>query len=150
MKKILILVLLFNLHLFADLKVGEKFPEISLEDQFETMQTIDKTDKWVLMVFEKDVSVGLTKQLKKMPEHYVEKKHIKIISDISTMPSFITTMFALPKMKKYPFSVMLINDDTGKTFNQEKKKVTLFALKNRKIKSITFLHPDDVGNFIGQ
>ncbi|MCW8822400.1 MAG: hypothetical protein OQK45_09230, partial [Sulfurovum sp.] len=57
--------------------------------------------------------------------------------------SFITSMFALPKMKKYPFSVILINDDFGNQFNRQEGKVTIYTLKNNKIQSIDFLTPEE-------
>ncbi len=60
------------------------------------------------------------------------------------MPSFISSLIALPKMKKYPFSVMLINDDFGKQFNQLEDKITVYQLKDHKIKAIRFLTPEEL------
>ena len=60
------------------------------------------------------------------------------------MPSFITKLFALPKMKKYPFSVLLINDERGKQFDKQTGKLTLYTLKKRIITSIKFIKPSEL------
>jgi len=148
MKNILLFSLLMGSLAFAGLHVGERFPHMELKDQFDRPQRVTAKDKWVVMAFEKSVSVSLSNYLKKREKGYLEKHHIKVISDISTMPSFITTMFALPKMKKYPFSVMLIRDDSGKVFERQKGKVTIYELKRNKIVSVRYLTPQELISLI--
>jgi len=147
MKQLLLISLLFTGSLFADFKVGDTLPEIKLEDQFEQEFKVDDTDTLLIMAFEKDLSVVVNEYLKQQPKSFLETHHAKYISDISTMPSIITTMFALPKMKKYPFSVMLINDDFGKQFNSIEGKITIYKLKNHKIEEILFFSPDAFPTF---
>jgi len=144
MKKLLLISTLLTASLFAEFKVGDTFPKTLLEDQFEKSMEIKSSDKLVIMAFEKDVSIEISTFLKAQPKDFMAKEHLKYISDISTMPSFITSMFALPKMKKYPFSVMLIEDDFGKQFNKKDEKVTLYKLKNRKITAIEFVDPKNL------
>jgi len=141
MKHILLASLLFTGSLFADFKVGDTLPTITLEDQFEKEHSVEAKDTLVVMAFEKDISVVVNEYLKKQPGTYLAAHHAKFISDISTMPSFITSMFALPKMKKYPFSVMLINDDFGKQFNKQEGKITVYTLKKHKITEIRYVTP---------
>jgi len=144
MKKLLLISTLLTASLFAEFKVGDTFPKTLLEDQFEKSMEVKSSDKLVIMAFEKDVSIEISTFLKAQPKDFMAKEHLKYISDISTMPSFITSMFALPKMKKYPFSVMLIEDDFGKQFNKKDEKVTLYKLKNRKITAIEFIDPKNL------
>jgi hypothetical protein len=54
-------------------------------------------------------------------------------------------MFALPNMKKYSFSVMLIKDDSGKQFDKREGKVSVYILKNKKITAIKFIDPKRLG-----
>ena len=144
MKKLLLISTLLTASLFAEFKVGDTFPKTVLEDQFEKSMEVKSSDKLVIMAFEKDVFIEISIFLKAQPKDFMAKEHMKYISDISAMPSFITSMFALPKMKKYPFSVMLIEDDFGKQFNKEETKVTLYKLKNRKITAIEFIDPKNL------
>ena len=41
-------------------------------------------------------------------ENILEKNSAVYVADISGMPSLISKFIALPKMKKYPFSVLLL------------------------------------------
>lgn len=142
MKHLLLVSLLFTGTLLADFKVGDRLPAINLPDQFEKEHKVESKDRLVIMAFEKNISIAISDYLKAQPASFLETQHAKYISDISAMPSFITSMFAMPKMKKYPFPVMLINDDFGKQFNRTEGKITIFKLKNHKIKSIDFITPE--------
>lgn len=141
MKHLVLISLLFTSTLFADFNVGDTLPHITLKDQFNKEFTVEAKDTLLIMAFEKDVSVALNKYLKKQPGTYLVSHHAKYISDISAMPSFITSLFALPKMKKYPFSVMLIKNHFGKLFNHQKGKITLYTLKKHKITHIRYVSP---------
>jgi hypothetical protein len=141
-QSIIILSLIFTTALFAEFKVGEKLPALSLPDQFEKELQVKSTDRVLIMAFEKDISTAINNYLKAKPANYLDDHHARYISDISAMPSFVTSMFALPKMKKYPFSIMLIRDDLGEQFSKKKDKITVYKIKNRKVIAIEFISPD--------
>ncbi len=149
MKYILYLLLASTLYA-QTLTVGDTFPDMSLEDQFGKTHHITPSDRWVLLTSEKKVAIKLTNILKQKSDDFLEQKHIRIISDISAMPTFITKMFALPKMRKYPFPVMLIRDDKGKIFAKQKGMVTLFKLRRQKIVSISFMTPEELDRALSQ
>jgi len=142
MKHLLLISLLLTGSLFADFKVGDKLPTITLLDQFDKEFSVEAKDRLLIMAFEKDISVVVNEYLKTKPGTYLASHNAKYISDISSMPSFITSMFALPKMKKYPFSVMLINDDFGEQFNTQEGKITVYTLKKNKIIEIRYVTPE--------
>jgi hypothetical protein len=144
MKNILSSTLLLSSLLLADFKVGDTLPPIELSDQFDKEFKVEASDTTIVMAFEKDVSITVADYLKSKPSSFLAEQHSKYISDISTMPSMITSMFALPKMRKYPFSVLLINDDFGKQFNRQDGKITIFTLKKGEIKSIKFITSDEL------
>ena len=142
MKKLLLISLLSTIGLFAQFHIGDTLPQITLKDQFDKEFTVSNQDTMIIMAFEKDISVAISDYLKKQPSAFLETHHTKYISDISSMPSLITSMFAMPKMKKYPFSVMLINDDFGGQFDRQEGKITVYKLKKQKITDIQFIAPD--------
>ncbi len=149
MKKWLLISLLGSAMLLAGVKAGDPFPRITLPDQFGKSLSVSRDDRFVLIAFEKDVAIGIADDLKARPKGYLKKHHIKYISDISSMPSFITSMFALPKMKQYPFSVMLIRDGSGKGYEREKGKATLYRLKGGRVTAVDFIAPGDLGRATG-
>ncbi|BAF72031.1 hypothetical protein [Sulfurovum sp. NBC37-1] len=144
MKKYLLAALVLSVTLFADIKVGDAFPKITLQDQFGKAHMLSRQDRLILMAFEKDVSIGLSDYLKNKGNTFLSQYHARFISDISSMPSFITSMFALPKMRKYPFPLLLIRDDSGKIFDRREGKITVYTLKNFKVSSVKFLTVKDL------
>lgn len=141
-QNIMILSLLFTTSLFAEFTVGEKLPAISLPDQFENTLEVKSTDRLLIMAFEKDISTAISNYLKTKPASYLNDHHAKYISDISAMPSLITSIFAIPKMKKYSFPVILIDDDFGEQFSKKERKITVYKIENCKIIAIEFISPD--------
>ncbi len=127
---------------FADLEVGETFPSLKLADQFKIEQEIKtKGATTLIFSFEKDVSAGIKKYIHKKEKDFLIHNNIMYISDISSMPSLITKMFAIPKMKKFNFSVSLIRDEkVGDFINRKKGKVTVIKLKDNSITDIKFVN----------
>ena len=138
-----ILILLFSLSfLFGELKIKDPFPTLTLKDQFDTPTSISQKGSTTLIIsFEKAVSEAIKKYLETKPKGFLTQNKIHYISDISTMPSFITSMFALPKMKKLDFKISLLYDKKeGMFINRQKSKVSLFKLKNGRIVEMRFVY----------
>ena len=112
MKKIITVSLLLATALFAEIKVGENFPNLTLVDQFdEKMEVKKEGDTKLIVSFEKDVSSEVKTFLDSKEKNYLNDNNLLYISDISSMPSFVTSWFALPKMKKFDFKIGLIYDE---------------------------------------
>jgi len=145
MHRLLWIAIFCTVTLFAEFIVGDNFPDITLHDQFERSLNIESSDRIVLMAFEKDVAMGIHEFLIRQAKSFMSERYIKYISDVSAVPSFALSMFALPNMKKYSFSVMLIKDDSGKQFDKREGKVSVYILKNKKITAIKFIDPKRLG-----
>jgi len=146
MKKIIIISLLLGTALFAKIKVGENFPTLTLVDQFNTKIEVKKegTTKLILS-FEKDVSSAIKDFLDTKEKNYLANNNIIYISDISSIPSFIVSLFAIPKMKKFDFRIALIYDKKeSKVLVREKEKITLVSIKDNNITSIEFVNPTEL------
>lgn len=147
MKRYFIFIsLFFTTLLFAEFKVGDTLPTISLPDQFDKQHQVTKNDRLLILAFEKDVAGQIKTYLESQPKGFLENNHAKYISDISHMPSMVTSWFAIPKMKKYPFSIMLIYDAFGKEFGKQEGKITIYRIHNHKIVSVEFISPDNLSS----
>ena len=146
MKKFIIITLLLGSTLFAELKVGESFPNLTLLDQFDEKIEVKKEGIAKLVLsFEKDVSLGIKDFLDTKEKNYLINNNILYISDISSMPSLIISWFAIPKMKKFSFKVALIYDETeGSVLVREEEKVTVITLNDNNITAIEFLTPKEL------
>lgn len=121
------------------LEVGETFPTVSLQNQFNENFIIDTQTKFVLFSADKAASTLLHENLtsaKIKPEDI----GAAYISDISKMPSLITKMVAVPKMKKYNYKLGLDREGTlTKTWPRKDGEITCIELKDTKVMSISYL-----------
>ncbi|NUN06868.1 MAG: hypothetical protein HUU57_14030 [Bdellovibrio sp.] len=132
------LVFMFCINVLA-MEIGSQFTEATLENQFAEPITVSGETKWLVFVSEKDISKVVTEVLQEEKPN-LEVAKVIYASDISGMPSFITKMVALPKMRKYDFKVALDKEgDVTKAWPRQPGKATLFALDNLKITEIKYL-----------
>jgi len=148
--KFIMMSLLCVTALFAELKLGDGFPVYNLVDQFDKKVVVKQEGNTTLILsFQKSVSSGIKKYIDSKDKNFLEDNSIMYISDISIMPSFITSMFALPKMKKFDFKVALIyDDDVGDIIPREEDKVTVMKLEHNGITSIEFVAPKELDKFL--
>lgn len=131
MKKILLLIATVCASIsHAELaEVGKPFPSYTLEDQFGQTNTLSSETRFVIVASEKDVSGKVNDWLKTKAPDYLAGLKTEYVSDIEPMPGIITSLFALPKMKKYPFKLLLATEKSfAATYPAEKGRIALFTL----------------------
>ena len=144
LKKLLILAL-FALSLYANsFEVNQDIGSFSLPNQFDEKQTIDSSIKTIIVSFEKGTGKDINQFLSTKDKDFLKNHHAAFIANISGMPSIITKMFALPKMRDYKHSVLLIYDEEDKRFVSQEGKSTLYRLENGVIKSISYITKEDL------
>jgi len=143
MKRIIItIILLCQILWAAPFGKGDTLPVLTWKNQFDRQVSVGKDARVLIMAFEKDVAVETAKVLTRAPKGVLERHRAYYISDISSMPSVITSWFALPKMKKYPFEVLLIRQkEEGEKFLHQQGKITLYRLKRGNVISVEYMAP---------
>ncbi len=144
MLKTFLILIFVSIVSFADfLKIGDTLTPFNLPDQFDKVHTIS-SDKYeiFLVSFAKETSGKVNEFLKQQEEGFLDKNKIVYISDIHTMPSFVTSLFALPKMRKYKYTLMLMYEE-NKIFPQQGEALTVIRFKDNKINSIEFIQEDE-------
>lgn len=76
-------------------------------DQFDQEHTIDQSVRWILFAPDRDAGAQARDFLQTQPAGYLKNAGGVYVADISAMPSLVTRMFALPKMRDYGFAVLL-------------------------------------------
>lgn len=142
MKLLITLLFLFTL-LHAELKVGKPFPTLNLVNQFECMVEVpQKETKYIIFSSQKDISSKIKMFIEFQEKDFLEKNSIVYLSDISKMPTLISKLIALPKMKEFGFMVALIYDENiGSQIDRRKNKITIIHLENQTISKIEFIKP---------
>lgn len=120
-------------------EVGVRFPEAVFENQYAEAVKVSSETKWLVFVADKDISKIVTEYLNES-KFNLDSAKVIYISDISAMPSLITKMVALPKMRKYSFKLAL--DRTGdvtKSWPKKSGKATVVQLSELKVQQIQYL-----------
>lgn len=139
MKKILLTILFTTSFLIGgQLKVGDSIKTINYKNQFEQNITITKDTKKLIIAFSKDNGEAIKSHIEKHP-NYLQTTNSVYFADVSGAPKFIMNMFMLPKIQKYTFSMILLEDEKSKEqFPQKDDLITIITLENLKIKAIEF------------
>lgn len=138
LKKIFISALLVLSSFAAPLEVNSLVDNIKIKDQFEKEHSFDANLKTILFASDMDSSDVLKEYLLPLSEkeNILEKNNAVYVADISGMPSLISKYIALPKMKKYPFSILLLDDINKDFFKKEDGKIIVYTLDNQKVVNI--------------
>jgi len=120
------------------LTVGAPMPELELPDQHEKMHVVADANT-ILFAPNKAAGEIVHQSLGQGDSQSLKAKGIVYISDISGMPSFVTRMFALPKMRDYPYPVLLGYDKAETAmFPRREGQVTVLGVVSGKIERIDF------------
>lgn len=112
---------------------------VSFNDQFEQPMTFGNDTKWVLFSSEKAAGKMVKESLNALELTDLAVHNGIYIADVSAMPSLITKMFAIPKMKDYAFKVAVVFDE-NKVANwpHQEDKVSAMLLENMEVKSVEY------------
>lgn len=134
------IILMFITSLNAgDYIVERKLQTFTLPDQFEKAHTIDKNTHTIIVSFEKSTGADMNAFLAKHEPDFLQKHHAVFVANISQMPSLITKWFAMPKMKKYKHTILIINDEDNHQFLYKEDKITVYTFNNGMLSSIDYV-----------
>lgn len=124
----------------AELQVGGVFPGLILQDQHENKATVPSDAGIVVFAADKAGADLVNAYLKDQPAKHLLQRRARFVSDISGMPSMITRMFALPRMREYPYPIYLVRDEGSVSFIPRRKgHVTVMYLQEGKITGISYV-----------
>lgn len=124
----------------APYQVGQSVAPLDLSDQFGKKYSFKMMPKTLIMAFEKGTGTTVNEYIAAQPTGYLAKHKAAFVADISQMPNFITESFALPKLRKYPHTVLLIRDEEqGLRFPGEEGKITVMTFRGNFLSKIEFV-----------
>lgn len=144
MSKILLFVIVSVLTLNADfLNISSTLAKLN-EFKYVTPHgdeiKIPKDVKLIIVSFEKDTGALVNEYLSTQKPDYLQKHGTVFIADINKMPTVITNMFALPKLRKYKHPIYLTYDEKFEhSVLSKEEKVTLLHIEDSVIKNISFI-----------
>ena len=126
----------------AQLAVGDAVPAFSLKDQHGKEFNFTIGVQFLLVVTDMGSAKSANKKLAEQGAGFLEKNHAAYLMDIHSMPG-IARVFALPKMRKYPQRIVLVEDaKTLAAFPSKPERVTVLALTpDGRIRKISYWDP---------
>lgn len=126
----------------ALLAVGDAIPAIAAKDQHGAAYTFTNGTAFLLIAVEMDAAKAANQKLTEQGAGFLEKHGAAYLMDIHPMPG-IAKVFALPKMRKYPHRIVLI--ETKGVLNWAPTKVghvsVLSLTPDGKIGKVTYWNP---------
>ena len=124
--------------------VGQSVAPLELEDQYGSHITLKAMPKTLIMAYEKGTGATVNEYLNAQDKGYLKKHNATFIADISQMPGLVTKLFALPKMRKYIHTVLLIQDEKqGLQFPSKEEKITVMKFQDNLLTQVTFITTTD-------
>ena len=125
---------------FADvLKVNDIFPFQSFSDQFEKKLAITPQTKEIIISFSKKNGAEV-KAFLESHKGYLKTKKAVYLADVTSAPALAMSLFMKPALKKYDFSVGLIEEDAiAKRLPKKEGSTTVIRLDNMQITAINFV-----------
>ncbi len=145
-KKVLFLAMLTTALFSNSFDVNSNIGSFELKDQFDKKHTVSSDVTTMIVSFEKDTSAGVNEFLSDKEKGFLENNNAVFIADISGMPSLITSFFALPKMKKYNYNILLIYDEDEKRFLKKEETLTVYKLENGVITSVNYVKKENISS----
>jgi hypothetical protein len=140
MKKVIISLLVAVSVWAAPYTVGQSVILPDLNDQFGKRVTLTTMPKTLIMAFEKGTAATVNEYLAAQDNGYLSKNKAAFVAEISQMPKFIAEAFALPKMRNYTHTILLIRDEEeGLKFPYQEEKITVMTFRDNTLMSIEFI-----------
>jgi hypothetical protein len=135
----LCLTLISNTLLAEQIHVGESLPKIEFVDQNDQAHKLDDEIRILLFAHSKQTGSLVMEILKDAGPDHLQKHNAVYIADISGMPSMVTRLFVLPKMRKISSPIYLARTpEQAAWLPKEEDKVTLLKLTNGSVTQISF------------
>ncbi len=141
----LVILLLFDFSLLGADLITVDSPLNQLNNfKYETPQgrqmKVPKSTELVVIAFEKDTGALVNEFLNTQDPFYMPKRRAVFIADINKMPTIITNMFALPKLKKYKHLIYLhYEDQFQNALPHKEEQITLLHVKDAKIERVSYV-----------
>ena len=150
----LLLSLLFTLPSLGDSYTNKGYTMIeqnstvepfTLNDQFGKEHHLEQMPKLLICSFGKETGKLISNYFNAKDANYLIEHDIKLMADVSSVPSLLRGTFILPKMKKYSFEILISSDSKfSKRFPREENKLTVLKIENGVVQEIIFV-ADEAG-----
>lgn len=108
--------------------------KIEMKDQHEKAQVIPENTQVLLFASEMEGYKMARDAFEKLKISDLNAINLSFVADISKMPALISKMFAMPKMRKLPYSILLDKDGTlTKAWPRQEKQLAWLKVADNQV-----------------
>jgi len=120
--------------------LDQSVPALALKDQHDKPWQMDASTRLLMFTASRQASNLVQSVLQNLPPDQLTRKNALYLADMGKMPGFITRTFALPALKKLPYSIGVSTDEaTLAAWPRQADAVTLIELDQSIVKRISFV-----------
>jgi len=125
--------------LFANsLQEGAFMQPLVIKDQHEKNVIISVDTKEIIVAFTQAQGTAIKAFLEANP-NYLAEHHAVYLMDATAVPSMVMSIFMMPKFKKYPYSIGLLEKEKDvAVFPKKEERMTVLSLDKFKITNVSF------------
>ena len=135
-------LLAISLLLFSTWSYAQSLQATSFENQWEKPVELNQQTKWLVVSQSKESGNIVKEAFEALELADLNQHQLVYIADISAMPSFVTKLFALPKMRDYAFPMALIQEEgqlaAMKLPLKDNESVAVLALEQLQVGEIQY------------
>jgi len=138
--KIITMLMILGLALFAEYKVGDSMKIFAVSDQFDKSIAIDNNVKIIVLATSKATGKEGHKYFENKPKEFFEKNSIISMSDMSAVPGLVLDWFMMGKFKEYKYQIALLkDDDIAEILPKKEDMLSIIYLDGLKITDIKYV-----------
>lgn len=123
---------------------AESLRSSELKNQFDEIVKVDESVQWIVFSTDRKLSDKVNQTLETLKISDPKDMGGLYVADISAMPGVISRMFALPRMRKYSFKVVLDQEgDITKSWPKKEGHISLIELKDLEITKTQFISSEE-------
>lgn len=112
----------------------------TLNDQFGKEHNINTLPKLLICSFGKETGKLISSYFNAQSSDYLAQHDIKLLADVSGVPSILRKTIIIPKMKKNSFEILLSTEkDFSKQFPTQDDQLTVLKIEGDAVKEILFV-----------
>jgi len=115
----------------------------TLNDQFGNEHALEKMPKLLICSFGKETGKLISNYFNAQSAEYLTTHEIKLMADISAVPSLLRSTFILPKMKKYSFEILIsTNSEFSDLFPKKEDELTILKIEGNVVQEVLFVNDE--------
>lgn len=120
-------------------QAGASLPDMMLKDQHGQRLSVGRDTRIIFVATEMAASRMMAKALEALPPTALKERQAVYIADISSMPEPISTIVAMPKMRKLPYPVAVVRHSAEVAHLPRKPgAVTVLRIEGGTVRAVDF------------